>query len=358
MLRRILFFCMFGCSLFLSNCRAKPVKKSNYIDFVIKDSLIVLLTDSGKINMFYIKSGKSIDSDINNSAIVNAITLTKSHDIFVATTGRKIERFDPETRQFTAINKARSDIWNVIYNSSDKGFALTINGIEDLSSKKTYKPDISLRLNKQIGGWGKPSAIFMDKDDKLWIGFGHGEWGGNLFVFDTKTNKFIKPVLNGFKIDLEPVKSIFSDGNSIYLSCGLEHMLTFGCIVKIANGRFINVFNSESTWKTYSEKGKILQKRQPGEYIGPATYNNLDSCFYFYSQTGLYRGKINGDLSQIANWTKIASPALHWRNGQPDAVGSPMNVLKMQFDDEGNLYLLTQNDGIGRYDGKDFKLLN
>jgi hypothetical protein len=108
-----------------------------------------------------------------------------------------------------------------------------------------------------------------------------------------------------------------------------------------------------------NEPAKLTPMRTmlDGEYIGPAAFNEADKCVYFYCQYGIYKGDPATDLSVIANWKKVIAPKLHWKYGQPDAVGSPMNVLKMAFAPNGKLYLITQNDGIGVYDGAKFALL-
>lgn len=94
-----------------------------------------------------------------------------------------------------------------------------------------------------------------------------------------------------------------------------------------------------------------------GEYIGPATYNKYDNSIYFYSQHGIFKGFKSKDLSKIENWEIILKPKLRWTWGQEDAVGAPMNVLKMNIIDKDKFIFLTQNDGIGFFDGEKLKML-
>lgn len=89
-----------------------------------------------------------------------------------------------------------------------------------------------------------------------------------------------------------------------------------------------------------------------GEYIGPGTYNQADSCIYFYSQNGIFKGNPSKGLGRIQQWDKVLSPKLHWSNGQPDVVGSPINVTKLQFVTPDKLVFISPLDGIGIYDGK------
>jgi hypothetical protein len=94
------------------------------------------------------------------------------------------------------------------------------------------------------------------------------------------------------------------------------------------------------------------------EYIGPSAYNKYNKSIYFYSQNGIFKGELNKDLSKIENWSNIIKPKLHWSQGQPDAVGSPMNVFKLAIIDRDRFLFLTQHDGIGFYDGQNLKMID
>ncbi|WDF56393.1 hypothetical protein [Mucilaginibacter sp. KACC 22063] len=343
-------------SVLLLSCKANSQQQKNYFDFVIEGDHLVALTDSGELNIFDTKSNNCIDKDIKTDTAIIAVTVNNHNQIIVADANNIIKKYDLTKHKFKIIEEAQADIYSLVCNSKNKIFAVTTEGIEDVATKNIYPFDRKYLLNKQIFRARKPSAVFMDKDDKLWLGYAYGEWGGNLLVFNTGTHKFIK-VVEASKVEVLPVKSIFSDNAVIYLSLGLQHMLTSGSIDKITDKKYSTVFGSESHWKEYSEGNKIVRKMDAGEYIGPATFNNSDGRIYFYSQNGLFSGNPKDDLSKIQNWEKITNLQFHWSYGQPDAVGSPMNVLKMQFKNS-MLYILTQNDGIVAWDGKAVKSIN
>jgi hypothetical protein len=211
-------------------------------------------------------------------------------------------------------------------------------------------------MNHQINykdGWGKPACYFIDKEDNIWIGFGYGEWGGNLFVFKTSDKRFLTASLDGFEFELSPVKSFFEDSSSVYLSSGLQHMMTSGAIVRFDNFKATTILNSDSHWNNRETRDSMIE----GEYIGPATFNNFNNSIYFYSQNGIFRGAKSKDLSKIGNWTLVVKPNLHWKSGQPDAVGSPMNVLKISIIDGSKFIFLSQSDGIGFYDGEKLTMI-
>src|SRR6185437_8474219 len=321
---------IFSCCFFL--CKTQQESNKSYIDFILTHNKLFALTSDHKIDIFSTNTYVIIIEDNHRISIVN-------------------NKKPPFKRLYWSKNK----VYDIVFNSAGEGYLVTDKGIDDLTTGKLFLPDTTFRLNHQIHGWSTPSAVFMDRNDNIWLGFGFGEWGGELFIFNTAVKKFIKPVLKGFKITLNPIKSIFDAPNGVYISCGMDHMETSGCIMQFKNFKCYPIFDSETHFVNGAD---ISQKPFEGEYIGPATYNKKDSCIYFYSQNGLFKGNADKDLSQINNWTKIASPKLHWTNGQPDAVGSPMNVLKMAFAENGKLFLVAPNDGIGVYDGKTFHLLN
>jgi hypothetical protein len=120
--------------------------------------------------------------------------------------------------------------------------------------------------------------------------------------------------------------------------------------VKVDSLKVSILLESKSHWSEPTGKDSI-RTRIDGEYIGPATFNPFNNSIYFYSQNGFFFGDKTNDLSKIENWEKVVSPNLTWKYGQPNAVGSPMNVLKLCIIDKTRFVFLSQNDGIGFYDG-------
>jgi hypothetical protein len=354
MANRFIIFCFFLLNCALVSCEAQNQSEKHYVDLIIKGHKLFALTANGHINVLDANSGALIDTNIHSDTTIASMNLDRKGNIVVVESNKKIEILDERKLTFKNLFNSTNSVFNIVFNQNNRGYIITEKGITDVVAKKNYLPDTSIRLNSQVRGWSKPSAVFMDKNDNIWLGYGFGEWGGELFVFNTKAGKFIKPILN--QSPLAPVKSIFTDGNVVYISCGVQHMLTYGCITKFTGYSCSTIFISDSHW--VDNEKKDMRKMVEGEYIGPAIYNKKDTSIYFYSQNGLFKGNINKDLSQISGWKKIASPKLHWTNGQPDAVGSPMNALKMSLAENGQLFLVAPNDGIGVYDGKAFHLLN
>jgi len=324
--------------------------ESHYKDFIVTDSYIWGLTSNGQIKLFNKTTGKPSDKKITNSSEIALLVKDKFGKAVIADKENQIKKWSDEQNSWVVISKYEGEIYGIVFDSKNMGFAIFDKGIEDLITKKFYFTNKS--LNHQINSkdkWGKPYCHFIDKNEVIWLGFGYGEWGGNLFAFQTKTKKFLDLSLGDFEIELNPIKSFFEDSNSVYISAGLQHMMTSGIIVRFDNLKATTIFNSESHWSEPTGKDSI-KTMIDGEYIGPTTYNSFNNSIYFYSQNGIFSGNLSKDLSKIENWKLVVKPTLHWKSGQPNAVGSPMNVLKITIIDKDKFIFLSQNDGIGFFD--------
>lgn len=318
-------------------------KATKYKDYIISNNYIWGLTSEGAINFFEVSTGKRVKKKISNSYRVKILTLDNDGVPTVLDGLGRVKKYNSNENSWVTILKCDEEISAILFDSKGICYAITEGGILDVSANKKYFGKNS--LNHQINfkeGWGAPSCYFIDKRDNIWLGFGFGEWGGELIVFNTVSKEFITPALNNFRISLWPIKSFFQDSSGVYLSAGLMHFSTSGIIVKFENFKATILFDSHID----------------GEYMGPATFNSFDNSIYFYSHNGIFRGSKTKDLSKIENWEKILQPKLRWKNGQQDAVGSPMNVFKLTCIDENQLVFLSQNDGIGFFHDKELTMLH
>ncbi|MDB5116876.1 MAG: hypothetical protein JWQ79_2368 [Mucilaginibacter sp.] len=323
---------LFSFSLF--SCNATYRKETKYTDFIIKSNKLYALTANGHINTLDINTEAVIDTNIHADTTITAISIDKTKNIVVAKSDQKTNLFNEQKQSFDNSFTATSPIYNIVFDNNNKEYLITENGITDVNTRKVYFPDSSFHYVQNF--WLKPSAVLVDNNNNIWIGSARGEWGGKLCMFDTKTTKFIKPILD----DIDPVNSIFSDGNSVYVSFGLAHMIITGSILKFTADTHTVIFNSKTDLINIEGKNKTVE----GEFVGPAIYNEKNNCIYFYSQNGLFKGNKYKDLTKINGWTKVASPKLHWTSVGSHAVGPSMNILKMQFANNGKLFFVTQSD--------------
>ncbi|MCX6318895.1 MAG: hypothetical protein NTW29_16570 [Bacteroidetes bacterium] len=352
----VLLHLVFLISLCRGQTQPLEIKKKNnsrnqYKDFVYDGNIIWALTIEGKLTLFDATNGDLISRKVKNDSPIIALANDKEGNIIIGDKSKMIKKYDKQTKTWIPLYKFDTTLLAITFDSKNNYYLITNKGVFDVSTKEYFYPDIS--QNYQIrhnAGWFREPALLTDRSDNIWIGFGYGEWGGELFIFNTTDRKFIVPNLKGFPIALHPIKSIFESNENVFVTSGLMHFFISGSIVKFDNFQSSPLFESESSRISLNDStnGEITH----GEYIGPGTYNHKDSSIYFYSQNGIFRGNPANDLSKIEHWTKVFQPKLHWKNGQSDAVGSPMNVLKIQFVNSDKLIFVSQNDGIGIYDGK------
>lgn len=323
--------------------------ETQYKDIIVSNNIVWALTAHGTIKLFNATNGSQIDKGISADTDIILITKDKAGNVVTANKRKEIKKFDQSRNAWKVIGKYDAEPFSILVSSKGSCFSITEKGIQDLTTNKFYFNSKS--LNHQIhykNKWSKPYCTYIDKHDIIWLGFGYGEWGGNLFSFETNNKKFLDLSLDGFDIELFPIKSFFEDSTSLYISAGLDHMMTSGIIVKIDNLKAEILYNSESHWLNQEKRDSMID----GEYIGPSTFSSYNNSIYFYSQNGIFLGDKSKDLSKSENWTKVISPKLSWKYGQPDAVGSPMNVLKLCIIDKARFVFLSQNNGIGFYDGQ------
>ena len=139
----------------------------------------------------------------------------------------------------------------------------------------------------------------MDQRDRIWIGFDYGEWGGDVFAFDTRKQTFIRLTIDGVQMNTNPVNSFCEDSQSVYMSGGISHMmLTHGSIIKFKDqtgSTFLLSKNRETSEKVTfdgpdgKKKSETWVTWKGGHQIGPVAYNPTDGCLYFYSQHGFSR---------------------------------------------------------------------
>jgi hypothetical protein len=347
-------------SIYFSSCsrlsktaelKDKENRGNQYKDFAYDGNSIWGLTTDGKIALFEAANGDPISEKVKNDSAIIVLANDKEGNIIIGDNSNKIKKYDRRAKSWITLFKFENTLLAITFDSKNNIYLITTKGIFDNSTKKYFYPDSS--QNSQIrneAGWFREPALLTDRNDNIWIGFGYGEWGGDLFIFNTKDKKFVVPDLKGFSITLNPIKSIFESNENVFVTSGLMHMGTSGSITKFDSFQSSLVFESDSRRKFPQDSTNF--ELIHGEYIGPGTYNQKDSCIYFYSQNGIFKGNPENELLKIEDWKKVLEPKLRWTYGQSDAVGSPMNVLKLGFINPEKLVFVSENDGIGIYDGK------
>jgi len=263
-------------------------------------------------------------------------------------------------------NKDTNFLWNTnqivqnfVFTSTNKCFLITEKGIyePEQADRLYYENAFSNGPMKHFNTFSwEPSSTFIDKGDNIWLGFSAGEWGGDIVIFSTNDQRFIK--FRERQKDfcyVRPVRSFFQNNSNIYAVTSLQHMSSINsAIIEITDT--CRYFFQSPVYKSNNidEAENLYNKKEI--YMGPAIFNSNDSSIYFYSQFGLFKGNIKKELSKLENWQLVLKTKFMWYYGMPDAVGYGMNVSKMFF--EGNkLFIVSPSNGILIWDGKQPVLL-
>ena len=329
---------------------AKPLSKPALRqDFVIVQNTIWTLDKKG-ILLAFNSNGTALPYKLHLASPGVSLHVADG-DSILAHAGGKVFCIDTKTLSSQIIASLPDTIPLLARDKYRRLWAASAKGLVQVITGQMYMPDST--QNNYYKWLPDPSASLLDVNGRLWIGFGMGEWGGNLQVFNTGTQRFDYIDFRKSDACLAPVKSFCQVANQIYMSCGVMHFLTFGCITRFDAEKPKPVFISDGE-KNYRFNAN---RQKAGEYLGPIAYNTVDSNLYYYSQNGVFRAEVSSDLSKVKSWKLAFKPRLHWTSGQRDAVGSPMNVSKMAVTADGKLVLLAPNDGVGVWDGKTFNLL-
>lgn len=349
----IKYYTLLLAALFLVTIEGKA---THYEDFVLAENCIWALAGDGTIVLFDTRTGERARKKVPADVPVKILTTNHTGVPVIMDDSGRIRKYNAQNNTWSDVATCNPGIYSIVFDSKGNGYTIASEGITDLSAKETYYTGNS--LNHQIHfkeAWRKPACHFIDRGGHIWLGWGFGEWGGELIIFSTTQKKFIRPELDhSFRIELWPVKSFFEDDKAVYMSAGLMHFDTKGGIVKFGSFRGTPLFISETEWGTKIPEKSVTE----GEYMGPAAYNPYNQCIYFYSHNGFFRGDISKDLSEKNNWEKIIQPELQWTSGQPDAVGAPINVKKLSIIDKDRFVFLSTNDGIGLFDGKKLVMIH
>ncbi|MCX6217756.1 hypothetical protein [Spirosoma sp.] len=361
-------FLLFGN---IGTVRSQQVDKQvGYKDFSLTGKSILLLTKSSHLELFNTLTTRQALT-LETDAPVVAATIDHEGTIVIGDTTHLIQRYDSRQKTWHVLFSYTGKLTSIVFNSQNQGFLVTDKGIVDAQTRTTYFPDSSFYTNSQIRykrGWFYPPVSFLDHQDNLWLGFDHGEWGGDVFAFDTHKRAFRRLKTEQLGMTMSPVNGFCDDQQQVYMSGGVSHMfLTHGSISRFTNDVATPVLQSKDKEtpvdvvmedpRTGKEGKKQLITWKGGHRIGPMAYNPVNKCLYFYSQFGIFKGSPTADLSDIKQWQNVLKLNLRWTANSPYAAGPAMNVLKMKFTSNGTLLFLTEHNGLGVYDGKNLRFI-
>lgn len=369
----------------------------DYKDFVVdREKNIWAITQNNELVVINLNT-LALNTQIENLANVVCISQSKKDSqMLIGTLDKQIKKYNRLKQEWEILATEQHSIQQVFETTNDEIFYLFEEGIRKVGDSTLYQFDCEdfFSVERQISCMDNRqslikylnqniSANYVDNKDRIWLGYDFGEWGGDMLLFDTKKKDFCQLDTNkSLYLVMHPVRQIF--GNQIeklFVLGSINHMgMVMGeifyldsldKIIGITNDNKSNDFIDKIDFDKLSKrKQKHLinslndvarQKRKEdinrNEYIGAGAYNPSDSSLYFYSHNGFFRGYLKDDLTKRKNWQLIINPLLKWDWGMPHAVGSPMNVYKIEMIGTKSFVFGSTKNGIGYFDGKKLVML-
>ncbi|MES2456119.1 MAG: hypothetical protein V4594_11275 [Bacteroidota bacterium] len=334
--------------------------KTSYRTYEVAGDRLFAITDSGQLIIWDLAKYDTIRFAKHNPLTrYTAIGKDRKGNIFLGTEQGHIYKIDAADLGYSEHLKIKYPIKYICFNSKNKMFLMVPYGIYDPISKKAWT-----RFKTVTGGISGikrtgstrhlsiPHFVFFDHEDRWWLCSNHGEFGSEIKIFDAKREKAYDEKIDSLQTGSLFPKSVFNDskGNT-YLTSGLQHMMNFGEIYKIASG---NVASKIFDAKNLSEKDVELVENN-GLFVGPGAYNLIDGNVYFATQKGIYKAELPEE-GILKNFVPLFNPELTWSR-EPLAIGAKMSYVSLRFIEDGKLIIQTANDGIVIYNGRNLIFL-
>lgn len=351
----IFLFCFY--SIFGQNISKPQLEYSRHANlnrvtrFVIEGKQFLWgITAAGDVVRWDIQNEKSLSHPLQKlNRRATAILLDRQGNLVLGFDDGSISAFETERQTLIPIPAGgNGKIQFLFADSRNDYWAVTPQGVFSPMSQAVYSPNSSsFAYNNEWPdqSW-EPQCACLDDNDKLWIGFNKGEFGGDLYCFDTRKKIFIDysfPAHNKNDGDSGPsLQSIFNaDNGNVFMTSGRYHFLP-------GDGHLYRFkeTNGEVVFDWSAQPKKMVNGWEMEEYIGPGCYNSQTKKLYYYSNRGFFRQKGTGQV--IEGWDLLIKPDLNWGTGKYQT-GPAMNVIQFDFIAGEDFVFTTFSDGLGIY---------
>ncbi len=385
---------IFLCFAFTA-CIGQQVSTPYAENFVNIDKKIFELLSNGELKVFDATRNIQVYKGLKTDFRISFLGKDNQGKLVVSTEIGTLMRLNEKTLSWENITPTHfKKCFGFEFDSSGGCFELVVDGICDTKTGNVFTPgkELSFSEHRFRGGpfndWDRQEGIkyFIDKNDNFWFTASYGEWGSDIFVFNTIAHRFVKPQGDLMKL----VRDVFESDKNVYCyGSGVRNkpFVEFGFYSRIDT-----VHNDTSTYKltshtiysTLDNKGhdQLMSPKKsvhPDDYIGPAAFNPFDKNIYFYCAYGLYKGDPSKQLTDISHWTKVKNFKLQFHNTQPstqkkikltgdsipiidvlvDYSSDPLSEMsKMEFTKEGKLVFISRHVGLGIFDGQKITILD
>ena len=270
-------------------------------------------------------------------------------EVLAGLAGGRIVRVDPTTLGFAELAKVAGDL--VFVGRDSRGLVAatmhseplrpgrqrryredeTVFVVHDLAAQATHRfvPEFA------IGQHGPPSAVLLDRQRRLWLGFDCGEWGGWLGHVDLRSG-----AASGEEAPHGVFGLIETRAGRILCFGGVEHRFCASYVSAVEDGKLLALHTSE-----FSRRHDDGPVDPPAGPIAHVVEDPVAGGFLVFTQWTLYRVDAG-----FQKWTRWGQLGLGTPWGRPDSIGSYPSITSMQVRSLDPLDLLatTRLDGVWR----------
>jgi len=358
---------------------------SFFQNFEIANHEIYVLHADGILKIFD-ENGKLSDTYAPKNKIKQ---LVKDHNgsIIIVDSTNVVKRLNHDHQWSTITSFPQGTIYGLGFNSANDCFLVTNKGVLDIKTQKLYFPEKKLfhseLASRGNNGWESEENgiinVYTDKDNNVWFRFEHGEWGDDMFVWNTKTFNFI-PYSRYLTVPFYEINNhLFAWAGNFFEQYILELDKVHDQNKNIIDYTVSKVYSTEND-VTYQKAKDSHNKPHPGIkslseidwynfYVGGFTYRPSDGKFYLITSEGLLtvdhlsRETKFSDLRRIKTFVfpkEITKAYIYYDHEKHEINfknGYPQTATKIQFDSKNDLIMLAPSCGVWLFDGKQLKII-
>jgi hypothetical protein len=361
---------------------------TDYKDFEIVKKMLYALTKGDILVIFDLKKEKIVK--IEND--VFAIAKNKRQEVVYVNANNELVNTKTGIKEKLTISLKP---YRLLFDHKNNAIFITDNGLiyknqryNPTSIKYNYRYYKSKSLEDKTKVFQNPDLLYLDNQNRLWLTYDKGEFGGDILFFDLEdkifyedgylevdvTNndrkskeKYFNDLKNKFpdKIKIvendtlykfpyqlpifNPIRGIAEKDNKIFISQSLIHFFVN------SNFSVIEKKSKEGFYKNYRITKDLLEFHPHfeefsvvREFLGPIQYNPFNNAIYYYTDKGFF--KII-EMENSYNKEFVFKPWISWSATNRNNVGADINITKFEFIGENKIFFLTTNNGIGYFDG-------
>ncbi|MBS1530791.1 MAG: hypothetical protein JSU01_10810 [Bacteroidetes bacterium] len=365
-------------------CQAQS-NTSFFQNFEIANHKIYVLHADGILKIFD-ENGKLSDTYSPKNKIKQLVK-DRDGNIIIVDSANFVKRLNHAEQWSTVTSFTEGTIYGLGFNSANDCFLVTNKGVLDIKTQKIFFPEKKLFQSEWAyrgnNGWELEDSgsiyTYLDKDDNMWFGFYHGEWGSDIFIWNTRDFNFTSPGYWNIVPSYESNEHLFAITGNIFDEYVVQMDKVYDKNKKLIKINGLKVYNTQGD-STYQKAESLHHKPHPGIkslneldwynfYVGGFTFKPSDGRCYIITSDGLLTtDQLNkntkfGDLHHVKAFTfpkEVTKGYIYYGHEKHETSiknNYPQSISKIQFNSTGNLVMLAPAFGVWLFDGKHLKII-